>query len=255
MNFLLFAVLFASGTALSSTDFFLSSHHLSITRQNETGWQHELSAKHDLGRKLSVGLNGTYLERFTLFEKRFGTVLGFRVSDKLTFEARYYLGENDNEILPREQRILSAYYSAAPGLTPYLVYRDNRYSITRVHLLNLGMEIEKFANWILIPQLMAGRATIHSPAGTEDIYNFGVRAIYYVEKKFNAFVFSFQGREASQGIVGRSNLLVDTRSGGLGGSWYFSDNLRTEVVFDHTDYEQLKNQFLTTTLNLYWTVD
>ncbi len=255
MNFLLFAILFVSGTAMSSTHFFFSSQYVNITRQNETGWQHELSARHDLGRKLSVGLNGTYLERFTFFEKRFGGVLGYKVSDKLNLEARYYIGEGDNEILPREQRVLSAYYSLAPGYTPYLVYRDNRYSITRVHMLNLGMEIEKFANWILIPQVMAGRATIDSPSSTEDVYNYGMRAMYYVEKKFTAFVFGFQGKEASQGIVGRSNLLVDTRTGGLGGSWYFTDNFRAEAVYDHTDYKQLKNQFITTTLNLYWTVD
>jgi hypothetical protein len=255
MNFLLFVILFLSGTAMSSSHFFFSSQYLNIARQNEIGWLNEISGRHDLGRKLSVGINGTYLERFSFFEKRFGAFVGYKVGDKLNFEARYYLGESDNEILPREQKVFSAYYSAAPGLTPYLVYRDNRYSMTRVHMLNLGMEIEKFANWILIPQVMVGRATIASPASSEDVYNYGMHAIYYVEKKFSAFIFGYQGKEASQGIVARSNLLVDTRTGGLGGSWYFTDDFRAEVIFDHTDYEQLKNQFISTTLNLYWMVE
>lgn len=255
MNYLLLIALIWSGSILASTDLLLSSQNVSITRQNETGWQHELSVRTDVGRKTNAGLSGTYLERFSFFEKRFGGFLTYRPSDRLTVEGRYYLGENDNEILPREQRLLTAYYAAAPGYTPYLSYRDYRYSVTRVHMANLGMEIEKFANILLIPQVMAGRATFSTPAGTESIYNYGLRAMYYVEKKFTAFLFGYQGREASQGIVGRSNTLVDTRSGGGGGSWYFTDRIRAELVFDHTNYKQLKNRFITSTLNLYWTVD
>lgn len=255
MNLLLYIGLVLSGSAFASTDFLLSTQHLSITRQNETGWQHDLSGKHDLDRKTYVGLTGTYLERFSFFEKRYGAFVGHKVNDRLSVEARYYLGEGDNEILPREQKILSAYYSLARGLTPFLFYRDNRYSVTRVHEARFGMEIEKISNIILIPQVMLGKATFESPAGTESIYNYGLRAMYYEEKKYTAFVFGYTGKEASQGIVGASNILVDTRTAGLGGSWYFKDNFRAEFVFDHTDYEQLKNQFLTTTLNLYWTVD
>lgn len=255
MNLLLYIGLFLSGSLYASTDLLLSTQHVSITRQNETGWQHDLSVKYDLGRKLYAGLGGTYLERFDFFEKRYGAFVGYKASDRLTFEARYYMGENDNEILPRDQKILSAYYALAPGFTPYVFYRDNRYSVTRVHEARLGMEIEKIPHVILIPQVMFGKATFEAPAGTETIHNYGLRAMYYDEKKFSVFIFGYRGKEASQGIVGTSNILVDTKTGGLGGSWYFKDNFRTELVFDHTDYKQLKNQFLTTTLNLYWTVD
>lgn len=252
---LLYIGLLLSGSLFATTELFLSTQHISITRQNETAWQHELGVKQDLGRKIFAGVTGTYIERFSFFEKRYGAFVGFRPSDRVTLEARYYLGEGDNEILPREQRMLSAYYSLAPGFTPFVFYRDNRYSVTRVHEGRLGMEIEKIPHVILIPQLMFGKATFATPAGTETIHNYGLRAMYYEEKKFTAFVFGYRGKEASQGIVGRSNILVDTRTGGLGGSWYFSDNFRAEMVFDHTDYQQFKNQFLTTTLNLYWTVD
>ena len=245
-----------SGTLRASTDFLLSSQHVTITRQNETGWQHEIFGKHDLGRKFSAGLSGSYLERFNFFEKRFGTFVGYKATDKLNIQAHFHLGDGDNQILPREQRALSAYYALADGFTPYFVYRDHRYSETRVHMANLGMEIEKIPYVILIPQFMLGKATFAGPASTETIHNYGLRAMYYVEKKFTAFLFGFRGKEATQGIVGGgSNELVDTRTGGLGGSWYFHDNLRAEIVFDHTDYDQLKNQFLTTTLNLYWTVE
>ncbi len=245
-------ILLLSGTSFA-TDLFVSSQHISINRQNETGWQHELQVKQDLSRKVYAGAGATYIERFSFFEKRYGAFVGYKPSDRLSVEARWYRGENDNQILPRDQKILSAYYAAAPGLTPYVVYRDYRYSVTRVHLASLGMEIEKFPNIILIPQVMMGKATFSTPAGTENIYNYGLRAMYYIEKKFTTFVFGFKGREASQGIVGQSNVVVDTLSGGLGGSYFFRDDLRAELVFDHTNYKQLKNQFLTTTLNLYWT--
>ncbi len=256
MYLLLFIGLMLSDTLFASTEFLLSSQHITITRQNETGRQHEVFAKHDLDRKISAGLSGTYLERFAFFEKRAGAFLGYKPTDRLSLQVHYHLGEGDNEILPREQKAITAYYAIASGFTPYFVYRDHRYSETRVHMANLGMEIEKIPYLILIPQVMVGNATFESPASTETIHNFGLRAMYYVEKKFTAFVFGFRGKEATQGIVGvGSNELVDTRTGGLGGSWFFKENLRAELVFDHTDYEQLKNQFLTTTLNIYWTVE
>lgn len=256
MNLLLLVGLMLSGTLSASTDFLFSTQHITITRNNAIGRMHEVFVKHDLNRKYSVGINGSYLERFSFFEKRAGAFVGLRATDKLTLQGHYHLGEGDNEILPREQRALSAYYALGSGFTPYAVYRDHRYSQTRVHMLNLGTEIEKIPNVILIPQVMIGNATFDGPASTETIHNYGLRAMYYVEKKFTAFVFGFRGKEATQGIVGvGTNELVDTRTGGLGGSWFFKDNLRAELVFDHTDYEQLKNQFLTTTFNLYWTVE
>lgn len=255
MNLLLIALAFLSGTLLASTDFLLSSQHITITHQHQTAWQFEAAGRHALGRKLTLGLSANYLERFSFYEKAIGGIVGYRFSDRLSVEGRYILGESDTQILPREQRHLTAYYALASGLTPYLSYRDNRYSVTRVHLAALGVEIEKIPHLILIPQVMAGRSTFSSPAGTESVYSYGLRAMYYEEKKFTAFLFGYRGREASQGIVGRSNVLVDTTSGGLGGSWSFCDDLRTELVVDHTDYDQLKRQFITTTLNLYWTVD
>jgi hypothetical protein len=254
MNFLLVAVLAWSGTILASTDFFSSTQHISITRNNETGWQQELQGKYDFNRKVSGGIGGSYLERFSFYEKRFGGFVGYRFSDRLWVEGRVYFGENDNQILPRQQRSLTAYYGLGGGWTPYLVYRDNRYSATRVHMVNLGLEIEKIPHLIFVPQIMLGKATFQSPASTEALSSYGLRVMYYEEKKFTAFIYGARGKEAAQGIVGASNFIVDTRSGGLGGSYFFTEGLRAELVFDHTDYQQLKTQFLTTTLNLFWTV-
>ncbi|MFL5786199.1 MAG: hypothetical protein ACJ76H_16390 [Bacteriovoracaceae bacterium] len=254
MNFLLVAVLAWSGTILASTDFFSSTQHISITRNNDTGWQQELQGKYDFNRKLSGGLGGSYLQRFSFYEKRFGGFVGYRFTDRLSVEARMYFGEEGNHILPRRQGILTAYYSLGCGWTPYLVYRDYRYSSTHVNMVNLGLEIETIPHFIFVPQVMIGNATFSGPATTEAVNSYGLRVMYYEEKKYTAFIYGARGKEAAQGIVGASNILVDTRTAGLGGSYFITEGLRAELVFDHTDYEQLKTQFLTTTLNLFWTV-
>lgn len=227
------------------------TQHVNIRKHNETGWQQDLIARLDLNRKFDIGAQATYLERFDFYEKRAGGFVIYRPNEAWTFEARYLQGMG-NEILPEKQGIFSAYYAAAAGFAPFLVYRDTRYSVTHLHTVNLGMEIEKIQNIILIPSVMVGRATFKSPGKTDDVHNYGLRASYYVEKKWAISVFGYKGKEASQGIVGSGTQLVDTLSGGLGGTYYFSEDFRADLTFDHTDYDQLNNEFHTTTLNLSW---
>lgn len=228
-----------------------TTQHLSISRQNETGWQQDLTAKIDVSRTFDVGLQGTYLERFDFYEKRAGGFLVARPNEKLSLEARYLVG-NGNEILPLKQGILSAYYSLAQGLTPYLFYRDTKYSVTHLNTGTFGMEIEKIRHVILIPQVVYGKATFESPAETKDVYNFGLRAIYYQENSFSLMIFGYLGKEASQGIIGASNILVDTKTLGLGAGYFIIPHLKLDLIVDHTDYDQLKTQFTTTTLNFVW---
>ncbi len=227
------------------------TQHVNIRKQNETGWQQDVIARIELNRKFDVGAQATYLERFDFFEKRVGGFVVYRPTEAWTLEARYLQGMG-NEILPEKQGILSAYYAAAPGFAPFVFYRDTRYSVTHLHTVTIGTEIEKIRNIIIIPSFMVGRATFKSPGKTDDVHNYGLRAIYYVEKKWAFTVFSYKGKEASQGIIGRSTQLVDTLSGGLGGTWYFTEDLRADLIFDHTDYDQLNTEFHTTTLNVSW---
>lgn len=227
------------------------TQHVAIKKQKETGWQQDLIGKFVLNRKVEVGAQGTYLERFDLYEKRAGAFVSYRASEKLMVEARYLAG-NGNKILPEGQAVLGAYYALAEGLSPYLIYRDTKYSVTKLNTATLGVEIEKIRNIILIPQAVYGKATFDSPAGTKDVYNFGLRAIYYKENHYSFTVFGYAGKEASQGIVGESNLRVDTLTGGVGAGYFFNPNFKADLIVDHTDYDQLNTQFLTTTLNLVW---
>lgn len=227
------------------------TQHIDIKEPGETGWQQDLIGRFSLSRQFDFGLQGTYLERFDFYETRLGGLLTYRPTDRLTLELRYLEG-SDNEILPENEGFLSAYYALADGLSPYLILRDSRYSVTHVSTATLGMEIEKIRSFIIMPQVLYGKATFESPGQTRDVYNAGLRVIYYQEGKYSLTAFGYAGKEASQGIIGRSTILVDTLTGGIGGGYYFAPDLKADLIVDHTDYDQLNTQFLTTTLNLVW---
>ncbi len=227
------------------------TQHVNLRKQKTSGWQQDLLARLEVNEKVNVGGQVTYLERFELFEKRLGGLISYRPHERWTLEVQYLQGKGD-EILPEKQTILSGYYAWLSGLSPYFYYRDSRYSSTTLHTANLGMEIEKIPGIILIPSVMFGKASFDSPEQTRDVHNYGLRAIYYQEKKYSVSVFFYQGKEASQGIIGESSELVDTLTGGLSLAWYFTPSFKSELAFDHTDYDQLQTEFHTSTLNLSW---
>lgn len=227
------------------------TQHVSLRKSDQVGWLQELIGKINLSEKFDIGAQTSYLERFNLFEKRLGGFVVYRPTERWTLEARYLQGMG-NEILPEKQAILSAYYALGDGFSPYIYYRDSRYSITHLHTANVGVEIEKIPNIIIIPSVMLGKATFKSPGKTDDVHNYGVRGVYYKEQRYSFSAWAYKGKEASQAIIGRSTELVDTLSGGAGAAWYFMEGLRAELLFDHTDYDQLKTEFHTTTLNLSW---
>lgn len=225
-----------------------STQHINLRKQDQSGWQQDLLARLNLNSKIDLGAQLTYLERFNLFDKRAGAFIGYRASDRWSFEFKYLQGLG-NEILPEKDFHWLSYFALAPGYSPYILYKDSRYSLTHLHTATLGMEIEKISNFIFIPSVMLGRATFKDPAKTEDVFSYGLRVNYYVEKKFSLTAFTYFGKEASQGIIGSSEILVDTRTGGLGGSYFFTPAFKGELIFDHTDYQELETEFHTTTLN------
>lgn len=227
------------------------TQHVNLRKQNASGWQQDLLARVEVSDQFSVGGQVTYLERFELFEKRLGGLVSYRPNNRWTLEAQYLQGKG-NEVLPEKQTVLSGYYAWLSGLSPYIYYRDSRYSSTTLHTANIGIEIEKIPGVIIIPSLMIGKASFASPEQTRDVHNYGFRAIYYQEKKYAVSGFFYKGKEASQGIIGESSELVDTLTGGMSLTWYFSSKFKSELSFDHTDYDQLQTEFHTTTLNLSW---
>lgn len=256
MKILFLALLFLSTTLLHAHDIALVTQHVAVKRQSESAWQQDILGRAVLNRVLDVGLQATYLERFEQYENRYGGFLIYHPTTNLTLEGRYLHGDQDNEILPRDEFDMSAYYSVAKGLTPFLVFRDARYSVTDLSTLDLGLEIEKIPHLIIIPKVMFGSATFKAPAQTKNVHNLALRVMYYKEKSYSLFVYGSAGKEAAQGIVGdagpRSSVLVDTLTGGIGAGRFLLPNLRAELLVDHTDYDELNNQFLTTTLHLRW---
>lgn len=234
-----------------SHEIFLSTQLVKIRRQNETGKQVDLVGSTPLNRQLSIGLQATYLERFSFYEKRAGGFVQWKPIDGLVLEGRYLKG-GDNQILTQDLLSLSANYALADGLSPFIVLRESRYSITTLRTTQLGIEIEKIPSIIIIPQLTFGKASFRQVDNTRDVYNYGVKGIYYREGQWAASAFVYHGKEAAQGIIGRSSRVVTTFTGGLGGSYQVTQDVRAELIVDHTDYQELKNSFLTTTFNLNW---
>lgn len=231
----------------------LVTQYLKLNRQNEGASQTDILARATLSSKFEVGLQGTYLERFNLFEKRVGGLLVMRMDPELTVELRYLKGEEGVQLLPMDQYFLSVYHSLADGISPFLIYQNSLYSITHLQSLKLGVEIEKFSNFILIPQVMLGQAQFNDPSEVREVNNFGIKVIYYEEQLYSLMGFVYKGLEGSQAIVGRSSTTIETRTIGAGGSYYFIPDLKTEVIFEYMDLGKLNNQFLTSTLNLVWT--
>lgn len=230
----------------------LVTQHLKLNRQNDSAWQSDLLARATLSSKLEVGLQGTYLERFNLFEKRAGAFASIKPLPNLTLEAQYLKGDGDVQILAKDQYTVSLYHSLADGISPFLTYRNALYSITHLQYTRLGVEIEKLQNIIIIPQVMLGQAQFNDPGEVKEVNNFGLKVIYYREQHFSVSAFAYQGLEASQAIVGRSSNTIKTKTVGAGASYFFVPDLRSEIVFEYMDLGKLNNQFLTTTLNLAW---
>lgn len=233
-------------------DIALVSQHIAIKKQHQSAWQHDVLARAVVSRKFDFGLQGTYLERFNRHESRGGAFAMYHLTHELTIEARYLKGKDENDILPQDEYNLTAYYALTEGFTPFVNYRDIKYSMTKLHTLNLGLEIEKFPNFIIIPQIMGGKATFDQPAQTKNVHSLGLKVMYYREKEYSLFAFGYQGKEAAQGIIGQSNIVIDTLTGGMGAGYFITPNIRSELTVDHTDYQEINNQFVTTTLNLRW---
>lgn len=247
---ILFGVLYS--TFSFAHEVMLNSQHLELRKQEESGEQHDVFARIRLSDRFDVGAQGTYLERFDLYEKRVGGVFTWRPERGTSVELRHFQGQNA-EILPRREWDLIVYHSLAEGITPYFIYKDAGYSVTRLHAFHLGAELEKWRNIILVPQIMFGKATFIAPAETRDVHSYGLRLIYNREGAFSLFGFTYKGTEASQMVIGESNDVLDTFSGGVGAGVYLTPSIQAELSVDHTDYKQLDNQFITTTFNLKWT--
>jgi hypothetical protein len=241
-------ILFLSAFSWAHELQYLGSH-TKLNRQHLSGWTHDLLIKATLSPQHQLGLQYGYLERFDLYDQRLGGLYQWKPTDRWSFDFKYLKG-SDVTILPEEQYLLSVYHALAPGLSPYLSYSNSRYTITHVQLVTLGLEIEKIKHFVLIPQVMRGESEFDRPEQTKSVYNYGLKIMYYREQEFSAALFGYQGREAAQGIIGESSFTINTRTVGGSLGYYVWSDLKSELIFDYTEYQKIQNQFLTTTLNI-----
>ncbi len=230
----------------------LVTQHIKLNRQNKSAYQTDFLAKAVLSPKWEVGLQGTYLERFGLYERRAGAFVVYNPVPTLTFEARFLKANSDAQILAQDHYSLGIYHALAEGISPFLLYQNALYSITHLQSLRFGVEIEKIRSIIIMPQIMIGQAQFKNPTEVKEVNSIGLKVIYYKEKLYSLSAYAFKGIEASQALIGRSSQTIGTRSVGFGGGYYFFQDIKMEFIFDYTDLGKLNNQFLTSTLNLVW---
>lgn len=226
--------------------------HIKLNRQNDSAWQSDILARATLSPQWDVGMQATYLERFDLYENRVGMMAFYRHSPTVKIEARYFKGEENVEILPRDHYLLTLYHSLTRGVSPYFIYQNALYSSTHLQTLRLGVEIEKIKNIILIPMLMIGQTQLKDPGEVREVNSFGMKAFYFEELNYFFSVFGHKGIDISQAVVGQSGETITTTTGGFSAGMWFFKNLKAEFIFDYTDYDELNNQFITSTLNLVW---
>lgn len=229
------------------------TQHIKLNRTSDTAWQSDFLAKAALSPKWEAGLQGTYLERFDFYENRAGGFVVYHPNPSISLELRYLKGESEVQILPKDQYSVVLYHALTTGIAPYLIYQNSLYSITHLQTLGLGIEIEKIANFIIIPQIMIGQAQFKDPTEVKEVNNLGLKVIYYKERLYSLFLFANKGIQASQALIGLASETIETKSAGFGAGYYFIPNLKAEYIFDYTDLGELDNQFLTSTLNLVWT--
>ena len=248
---ILFFILFLSGSAFSHEIQFVGQH-LKINLQQETAWQSDVLARATVNSKWEAGLQATYLDRFDFHEKRIGALLYYRPIPSLKLEAKYLKGEEGVEILPKDHYFLNVYHSLAQGISPFLIYQNALYSTTHLQTIRFGIEIEKIKKIILVPMVMLGQSQLKDPGEVHEVNSFGLKAFYFEELNYFLSLFAFKGLEISQAVTGVSGDSITTTTGGFGlGKWFFQD-FKAEFIFDYTDYDELNNQFLSSTLNLVW---
>jgi hypothetical protein len=230
-----------------------SNQYIQINKQKSHGFQSTAVGVSEINNKWSLGLVANYLERFSLYESRLGATATYRPNDLYSIEARFIKAESGSKILPQDQYRVTVYHRLSEGLSPFFTYQDSAYSITHLRTFNLGMEIEKLQNFIFIPQLMIGQAKFKDPIHSKEVNSIGLKVIYSVEQNYAYFLFANKAIESAQSIQGELAETVNTKTTGLGASYFLNSNLKLEGLFDYTDYEELENQFLTTTFNLTWT--
>ena len=247
----MFFIAFLS-TAVFAHEVQLATQHIKINKQNETAWQSDFLAKAAISPRWMAGLQGTYLERFDLYERRAGGFVVFNPIQTLTIEARYLRADSGAQILAEDQYSLSLYHALTKGIAPYISYQNSLYSSTHLQTLTFGVEFETIPSFILIPQIMIGQAQLLDPAEVKEVNSFGMKIIYYREQIYSLSIYAYKGVEAAQSLIGIPGQNIDTKSIGIGAGYYFFPKIKTEIIFDYTDLGELDNQFLSSTLNLAW---
>lgn len=250
MKFILLLALLLTSSLLWAHEVTVSGSYLKMQKQNKSGRQVGVDGHVDLNDSQRLHLGGQYLERFDLFERL--ALVGFEQKFEnyyLKFDAEF--GHN-GRILPHHRYSVGSGQSLFEGISLYEEFRTAQYTKTQLNEFIFNIEIEKIPSIVLIPTIRLGNAHFTGPNGTQKTFTYGLKVLYYREDVGQAWISLSKGQEPAQAVLGSFNEVLRSKTAAVGGKYIWNSSLSSGLSFEYTDYDLIKNQFVTTTLTTTW---
>lgn len=250
MKFLIIALTFLASLSAMAHEVTANASYLQMQRYNKSGRQAGLDGYIDLNSNQRIHLGGQYLERFDLFERiaLVGFVQKFENS-YMKVDAEF--GHN-GRILPHHRFSIGGGQAILPGISLYEEFRTAQYTKTQLNEVILNVEIEKIPSIVIIPMIRLGNANFRDPNGTQKLFTYGLKGLYYKEDVGQVWVSLTKGQEPAQAVIGSFNEVLRSKTVAVGGKYSWNSSLSSGLAVDYTDYDLINNQFMTTTLTTTW---
>ncbi|MFY7994236.1 MAG: hypothetical protein ACOVP4_13145 [Bacteriovoracaceae bacterium] len=237
-------------TQLWAHEVTLSGSYLEMQRRNETGRQAGVEGFIDLNSTQRIHLGGQYLERFDLYERII--LVGFEQKfETFYLKADMELGHN-GRILPHYRYSLGSGQSIFQGISFYEEFKTAKYTKTELNEFLFNVEIEKINSLVIIPMTRFGNANFIGPAGTQKLFSYGLKMMYYKEDLGQIWISGTKGQEPAQAVFGSFNEVIRSKSIATGVKYLWNSSISTSLSIDYTDYDLINNNFLTTNFNTTW---
>ncbi len=250
MKFLFSILLLATSSLTLAHEVSVTGQYLKMNRYNKSGRQIGVDGYVNINDNDRLHIGGQYLERFDLHERI--ALLGYEKK----FENYYLkldaeLGHNGG-ILPHYRYSIGSGQSLFEGISLYEEFKTSRYTKTELNEFLLNVEIEKISSLVLIPTIRLGNANFTGPNGTKKLFTYGLKALYYKEDLGNIWISATKSQEPAQAVFGSFNEVLRSKTAAIGAKYLWNSDLSTSASVEYTDYDIIRNQFITTTLTTTW---
>lgn len=250
MKYFFLTLFLLSALTASAHDITVMGSYLKMQRYNKSGRQTGIDGHVDINDRQKLHLGAQYLERFNLFERM--ALVGFEQKFEdfyVKFDAEF--GHN-GRILPHHRFSIASGQSLFQGISLYEEFRTAQYTKTQLNEFIFNLEIEKISSFVLIPSVRLGNANFTGPSGTQKLFTYGLKALYYREDTGQVWIGLTKGQEPAQAVLGSFNEVLRSKTAAIGGKYNWNSLVNSGLSFEYTDYDLIKNQFVTTTLTTTW---